>query len=97
MITRRVTAASLCEQQGKVAKWSLPLMLCRVLRFQQHLYACAQRVLWEVGGNLAFGPPTLSRPQNRTLLAADRLEEADLYDRAGAFLNSLLYYTLSPW
>ena len=45
-----------------------------------------QRVLWEVGGNLAIGPPTLSRQTNRTQVLADRLEEAALYDRAGARL-----------
>lgn len=42
-----------------------------------------QRLLWELDGNLAFGPPTVRQIRNPHNLLRDYREEAALYDQAG--------------
>ena len=62
---------------------------------KQALQAClaavvhAQRLLWEVEGNLAFGPPTVDQHRNAHTLLRDFGEELDLYSQAGDLMQLL--------
>ncbi|KAF8056744.1 STL1 [Scenedesmus sp. PABB004] len=49
----------------------------------------AQRLLWDVGGHLAFVPPTVVKQRNPHTIFKDFLEEADLYSKAGALVADL--------
>ncbi|EIE18111.1 hypothetical protein COCSUDRAFT_49414 [Coccomyxa subellipsoidea C-169] len=48
-----------------------------------------QRLLWEIDGNLAFGPPTVNQFRNPHNLLHDMAEEADLYAKAGDLVKLL--------
>ncbi len=49
-----------------------------------------QRLLWEVEGNLAFGPPTVDQHRNAHTLLRDFGEELDLYSQAGDLMQLLI-------
>ena len=50
-----------------------------------------QRLLWEIDGNVAFGPPTVEQLRNAHNLMRDFADEEPLYSQAGnlvALLNA---------
>ena len=59
-----------------------------------HSYMCSywvQRLLWEIDGNVAFGPPTVEQLRNAHNLMRDFADEEPLYSQAGnlvALLNA---------
>ena len=56
------------------------------------LLACSywvQRLLWEVGGNLAFGAPTVDQYRNAHNLMRDFKDELPLYELAGGLVKLL--------
>lgn len=48
-----------------------------------------QRLLWEIGGNLAFGPPTVDQYRNAHNLLRDFKDELPLYELAGKLVKLL--------
>ena len=48
-----------------------------------------QRLLWEVGGNLAFGPPTVDQYRNVRTLLRDFNDEQDVYNLTGHLIELL--------
>ena len=55
-----------------------------------------QRLLWEVGGALAFGPPTVDQFRNAHTLLHDFLDELDLYNRTGPLVQLLHGWKPAP-
>lgn len=49
----------------------------------------AQRLLWDIGGNLCFLPPTVIQERNEHNLMHDFIDEIDLYTKAGPLVNFL--------
>ena len=48
-----------------------------------------QRLLWEIGGSVAFGPPTVEQLRNAHNLMRDFRDEEPLYSQAGNLVNIL--------
>lgn len=48
-----------------------------------------QRLLWDIGGNLCFMPPTAIQERNEHNLMHDFIDEIDLYTKAGDLVNVL--------
>lgn len=48
-----------------------------------------QRLLWEIGGSVAFGPPTVNQLRNAHNLMRDFQEEQSLYIQAGKLVDIL--------
>jgi hypothetical protein len=48
-----------------------------------------QRLLWEVGGHLAFGPPTVDQYRNVHTLLRDFVDEQPLYNLTGGLIELL--------
>lgn len=49
-----------------------------------------QRLLWDIGGNLCFMPPTAIQERNEHNLMHDFIDEIDLYTKAGDLVNMLI-------
>ncbi len=52
----------------------------------------AQRLLWDIGGNLCFMPPAVIQERNEHNLMHDFIDEIDLYVHAGNLVNLLKHW-----